>query len=294
MPINSMTGFARTDGSTLQYQWQWEIKTVNHKGLDIRMRMPMFLNHLEASFKKMVADALSRGSVQMFLELKQVSKNDRVQINEDILAQYMAVMDKYQDHALFQKPTFDGLLALKGVTNVEEDHLDDDQQAALEKELNNGLKAALTALKDARADEGLAMHSVLTEQMDSLTKMIETAEGLGSLAPAQIKQRLLDKLADLQSDNSIQPERLEQEIAILATKADVREEIDRLKSHVESAHALLSTDQPVGRRLDFLSQEFNREANTLCSKSSDSELTKIGLDMKALIEQFREQVQNIE
>lgn len=295
MPLSSMTGFARSAGEGAGFRWNWEIKTVNNKGLEIRCKLPSFLDGFDLQIKKIISAALARGSV--FISLSAVRDGDEAvfEINEERLRALIEVAAKYGGQGGVAQASIDGLLAIKGVADLTVKELTEDEREVLEAELEGSLAALLTDLKRARDDEGVRMSSVLRMQLEGIAKLSKDARDVAGDRVKAMEERFLSQLARLQNtDKPISDERLAQEIAILAVKADVQEELDRLDSHVSEAHNLLASDKPVGRRLDFLCQEFNREANTLCSKSGDSALTKIGLDLKALIDQFREQVQNIE
>jgi len=295
MTMNSMTGFARGAGEALGHRWNWEIKSVNNKGLDIRTRLPSFLDGYDLQIKKLVSGELTRGSVFIALNVDAANDEGELVINEQRLQSLIDLAAKYQDKPGVAAATFDGLLAVKGVLDVSTKETSEDDIKALRTCLTESFANVLSELKAARADEGFRMLGVLTGQLNEIERLAMAArEKVGDRVQA-MQNRFRAQLAKLENvDKPVPEERIVQELALLAVKADIQEELDRLDSHVEEARSLLAADKPVGRRLDFLCQEFNREANTLCSKSSDSDLTKIGLDLKVLIDQFREQVQNIE
>lgn len=295
MTMNSMTGFARGAGATLGHRWNWEIKSVNNKGLDIRARLPSFLDGFDLDVKKLVSKELTRGSVFIALSVEAEDDDGILVVNEDRLQALFEIAEKYQDRAGVSAATLDGLLAVKGIVEVSIKETSESDLKKLRAELTVSLRAVLAELKAARADEGTRMQDVLTGQLDDIERLANDARSQAGDRVKGMQERFRAQLAKLENvEKPVPEERIAQELAILAVKADIQEELDRLDSHVEEARTLLAAGKPVGRRLDFLCQEFNREANTLCSKSGDSDLTKIGLDMKVLIDQFREQVQNIE
>ncbi|MCR4378346.1 MAG: YicC family protein [Rhodospirillales bacterium] len=296
MTISSMTGFARADGSTETCTWGWEAKSVNGKGLDVRLRLPRGFDALEASARDRVAKRFKRGNISLNLDITWTRPLSQVRINDDVLDQVLAAVDKVQTaRPDARPPSVDGILGLRGVLEQIDDEPTPDEREALEGDLLAGLEQTLDQLADGREAEGQRLGGVLHDQLAEIETLSEQAGDLASTQPEAIRERLVQQIEQLTLDASaIDPARLAQEAALIMTKADVREELDRLSAHIAAARDLLGEAEPVGRRLDFLCQEFNREANTLCSKSSDTELTRIGLDLKAVIEQFREQVQNIE
>lgn len=291
-----MTGFARADGSTETCTWGWEAKSVNGKGLDVRLRLPRGFDALEASARDRVAKRFKRGNISLNLDITWTRPLSQVRINDDVLDQVLAAVDKVQAaRPDARPPSVDGILGLRGVLEQIDDEPTPDEREALEGDLLAGLEQTLDQLADGREAEGQRLGGVLHDQLAEIETLSEQAGDLASTQPEAIRERLGQQIEQLTLDASaIDPARLAQEAALIMTKADVREELDRLSAHIAAARDLLGEAEPVGRRLDFLCQEFNREANTLCSKSSDTELTRIGLDLKAVIEQFREQVQNIE
>jgi len=295
MTMNSMTGFARGSGTAYGHSWNWEIKSVNNKGLDVRARLPSFLDGYDLTIKKTVTAALTRGSVFVALNASADEDDGEFVINEGRLRSLFDVAAKYQDMPGVSPASLDGLLAVKGVVEMTSAETNDADKKRLEAALTKSLHAVIEELKAARADEGARMLGVLNTQLQQVADLADAARVRAGDRIEGMHARFKMQLAKLENiEKPVPDERIAQELAILAVKADVQEELDRLDSHVEEARALLAADKPVGRRLDFLCQEFNREANTLCSKSADNELTKIGLDLKVLVDQFREQVQNIE
>lgn len=291
-----MTGFARADGSTPTCSWAWEAKSVNGKGLDVRLRLPRGFDVLDALARERVNKRFKRGNISLTLDLTWTRPLAQVRVNDAVLDQILAAADKVQAaHPDARPPSVDGLLGLRGVLEQIDDEPSADEREALEDELLAGLDQTLDQLIDGREAEGQRLGGVLHDQLADIETLAEQASEIAALAPDAIRARLIEQVEALTHDiAALDPERLAQEAALIMTKADVREELDRLSAHIAAARDLLGEGEPVGRRLDFLCQEFNREANTLCSKSSDTELTRIGLELKAVIEQFREQVQNIE
>ena len=291
-----MTGFARAEGATDLCTWGWEAKSVNGKGLDVRLRYPRGFDFIDVPTRERVTKRFKRGNVQLNLDINWTRPQTTVSLNEEVLEQVLQAAQTIQDQVPgVQPPSVDGILALRGVLEQTDEDFSAEDAQELEIELLNGLDQLLDQLAEGRDAEGARMGGVLHDQLAVIESLSEEAANLAAMQPDAIRKRLADQVAQLVEDmDGIDPDRLAQEAAIVMTKADVREELDRLGAHIGAARDLLAEEEPVGRRLDFLCQEFNREANTLCSKSSDTELTRVGLELKAVIEQFREQVQNIE
>jgi uncharacterized protein (TIGR00255 family) len=296
MTIASMTGFARSEGERGACAWRWELKSVNARGLEVRCRMPPGFEALEQAVRQKVAASLKRGNFSAMLSLTWSGGELGVRINTDVLEQLLALVPQIESRLRESRPpSVDGLLGLRGVIDVLDPTPTGDTRAALETTLLAGLDGVLASLSEVRRAEGARLEAVLRDHLRRLASLCDAARRLASAQPAAIFSRLSDQLAALLGQApALTPERLAQEAALLAAKADAREELDRLSAHHQAALALLDGGGPVGRQLDFLCQELNREANTLCSKSSDIELTRVGLDLKATVEQIREQVQNIE
>ncbi|MCJ9428940.1 YicC/YloC family endoribonuclease [Kordiimonas marina] len=295
MALMSMTGFARAAGEGAGCRWNWEIKSVNNKGLEVRTKLPGLIDGFDLTIKKRAADYLTRGSVFVTLSVSIDGDEGALVINEERLEALLALAAKYTHRPGVEPARLDGLLAVKGVVDVTTREMDEDEKAALEADLSKSFDELLDALKSARAQEGARLQTVLEGQLADIERLAKAARAAAGDRLEGMQARFSQQLAKLaKNDKPVSEERLAQEVALMAVKADVQEELDRLDSHVEEARRLLAEDKPVGRRLDFLCQEFNREANTLCSKSGDNVLTKIGLDLKVLIDQFREQIQNIE
>jgi uncharacterized protein (TIGR00255 family) len=293
--VHSMTGFARRDGGDGTISWSWEIKSVNGRSLDVRARLPQGYESLDPVVRSAVAAACSRGNVQVNLSMKRGSAPLQLQVNEDLLQQVIDLMAKLEARTQAAPPRLDGILALRGVLETVEEEESPEHQVARLAALQSDLEAALQSLVAMRAAEGARLLGMVRGHVDAIERLAGAARRCAATQPQALRQRLKEQLALLLEDSAgVSEDRLAQELAILAGKADVREELDRLAAHVEATRELLDQGGAVGRKLDFLCQEFNREANTLCSKSVDVELTRIGLDLKSSIEQLREQVQNIE
>src|SRR5436305_2871166 len=295
MALSSMTGFARADGVSGSYAWGWELKSVNAKGLELRLRVPPGWDAIEPQARGRAAEALARGTVYANLTVKREGVAPSVRINEPVLTAVLATIDDIAQRVDAAPPTLDGILSLKGVIEVSEADESEDERRAAEAAILAGFNAAVAGLLDMRRREGDALRSVLDARLDSMAELAQRAETAPGRQPEAIKARLAEQVALLlEASQRFDADRLHQEAILMASKADVREELDRLAAHVTQARRLIAADGPAGRRLDFLSQELNREVNTLCAKSNDVELTNIGLELKAVVEQFREQVQNLE
>ncbi len=295
MNIQSMTGFGRADGSRADWRWHWELKTVNARGLDIRMRMPNGLEPLEQGLKKSLQAKLKRGAVQVFINIERENAGADVRVNAALASKLMADLKELATEVGAEPPSLDAILGIRGVIEVAEPDTDEDETAARLKAVAATFDDALDSLVSARTDEGAKLQTILESVLTEIDQLVARADALAVVAPEAIRSKLEAQVTELLADRAEMPEeRIIQEVAMLAGKADIREELDRLRAHIAQARTLLAEGISVGRKLDFLAQEFNREANTLCSKSSDTELTRIGLDLKAAIEQLREQVQNVE
>lgn len=295
MKLKSMTGFGRADGTRNDWHWYWELKTVNARGLDIRMRMPNGLESLEQDLKKSLQSKLKRGAVQVFINIERENAGTDIRVNADVATKLMAELKTLAIGLGTEPPSLEAVLGIRGVIDVAEPDADEEETAARLKAVAGTFDEAVQSLVSARADEGAKLHGILDGVLNEIEQLVAQADSLAALAPEAIRKKLEAQVTELLADRAEMPEeRIVQEVAMLAGKADIREELDRLRAHVTQARALLLEGEAVGRKLDFLAQEFNREANTLCSKSSDTDLTRIGLDLKAAIEQLREQVQNVE
>jgi uncharacterized protein (TIGR00255 family) len=295
MGLSSMTGFARVQGDSTEagQAWVWEVRSVNGKGLDARLRLPAGVEGVEGAAREAIARRFARGNVSATLQLRQeAAQGPRPTINETLLGHLMDRARALPEHVA--PPTFDGLLQVRGVLEMAEPVLDEAAVAARDSAVLTSLEAALDALAAARDDEGRRLATILAGHLATIETLTEAAGRTAAGRPQAVAERLRVQVAGLLDGTPLSEDRLAQEIALIAAKIDIREELDRLTAHVAQARDLLAAGGPCGRRLDFLCQEFNREANTLCSKSQDVDLTRIGLDLKAVIDQVREQVQNVE
>src|ERR1700686_226519 len=295
MALSSMTDFARSYGARGPYAFEWELKSVNAKGFDLRMRLPSGWDDLEALAKKRAGEVLSRGTVYANLNVKRANAASAVRVNEEVLASIVKVAGALagQDDAV--PPSSDGLLAIKGLIEIVEPESDEAEDKAARAAAAAAFEQALANLVEMRQREGVALGQILSQRMDEIERLAKKAEAAPGRKSDAIKARLAEQIATLlESSDRFDPDRLNQEALLIATKADIREELDRIASHIAQAREMIGKGGPVGRRLDFLAQEFNREVNTCCSKSNDLELTNTGLEMKNVVEQFREQVQNLE
>ncbi|HKU06188.1 MAG TPA: YicC/YloC family endoribonuclease [Bradyrhizobium sp.] len=295
MALSSMTGFARSHGASGPYTFEWELKSVNAKGFDLRLRLPPGWDEIEAPAKKRAGELLSRGTVYANLSVKRTNAVAQVRINEDVLAAVVKVAGQVAGKIDAVAPSVDGLLAIKGVIEVVEPESDEEEDKAAKLAAMAAFEQALGSLVEMRRREGATLGQVLGARMDEIERLAKRAEAAPGRKPEAIRARLAEQIAMLlETSDRFDQDRLTQEALLIATKADIREELDRIASHIAQARDILGKGGPVGRRLDFLAQEFNREVNTCCSKSNDIELTNTGLEMKNVVEQFREQVQNLE
>lgn len=295
-----MTGFARSSSEFVyenkKYTWAWEIKSVNAKGLDIKTRIPFWLENINEQIKSICAKTFTRGTLNICLDINVENSNPDIEINSDLLNMLTVKMKQiyFSEPDLFSKPSPAELLKINGVVKINENTPDKEEFEAVTTNLLLSLDEAVAKLKQDRINEGNKIATVLNTILENIKTTVAKVENIVAENPLKLKEKFLTQVANLLNDNTISPERIEQEVVLLVMKADVQEEIDRLHAHIKTACELLQESAPIGRRLDFLCQELNREANTLCSKSCDIEQTKYGMELKALIEQFREQVQNME
>lgn len=293
-----MTGYARAEGRDASVAWVWEAKSVNGRGLEVRCRMPSGHDALEPAARDAAAKRLKRGNLQLSLNVSRIAEAAPMRVNTELLDQLLKLVGQLApQHPGISPARWDGLLAVKGV--LEPMEAEDADAEAVRKAREEAMKASLDQVLEAlaamRLSEGARIEAVLLDQLTEIAALAERAGACAVLRPEAVKERLRQQVAAvLEAAPTLAEERVAQEVALIAVKADVREELDRLRAHVAAARELIQAGGAVGRKLDFLAQEFNREANTLCSKSSDVELTRVGLDLKAVIDQFREQVQNIE
>ncbi len=295
MALSSMTGFAQSSGEIDGLHWQWEIKSVNGKALDIRCRLPIGFESLEATVRSSLALYIKRGNLQVSLSTSGTATNEEVVVNEAVLDQVLSIAEKLRDRIGGMPLSAVDLMGLRGVLNVVEPI---QTEAELQKRMDAvgaSLSVVAKSLTKARQEEGARLSTVIKSQLDRVEALTIAARDCPARFVDAIKLRLKDQVARLlETGSAFDADRLHQEAIMLATRADIQEELDRLFAHIEAARALIASPEPAGRKFDFLAQEFNREANTLCSKALDKTLTNIGLELKTIIDQMREQVQNIE
>jgi len=295
MALSSMTGFARSHGGSGPFLFEWELKSVNAKGFDFRTRLPPGWDAVEPVVRRRATETLARGTVYANLIVKRATSAPTIRINDDVLTSVMKAASDLAAKLAAPPPTVDGILTIKGVIEVVEPEDSEGERAAAEAAIALAFEKALTDLVAMRRREGVELGRILAQRLEDIGGLSARAEDAAARRPDAIKARLAEQIAALmEASERFDPDRLHQEAIMIAAKADVREELDRIEAHLAQARELLSKGGAVGRRLDFLAQEFNREVNTTCSKSSDLELTNIGLELKNVVEQFREQVQNLE
>ena len=294
MAIASMTGFAREAGVSGPSQWAWELKSVNGRGLDVRLRYPPGFDAVGEDARGQVQKAFTRGQCQLNLTITRGATPPRVRLNEEVLSALLDAVGRLKLPPGVKPASVDGLLAVRGVVEIE-DEADAAASAELTDALKVGVARAVAALAEARRAEGRALSGILAGQLEAMARLVAAIETAPARRAEAVRAKLEAQIAALLgAAPALDPDRLHQEAVILATKADVREELDRLTAHIAAARALLRDGGAVGRRLDFLAQEMGRESNTLSAKANDVALSRIGLDLKAVVEQFREQVQNVE
>jgi uncharacterized protein (TIGR00255 family) len=295
MTLKSMTGFARTDGVHEDTSWYWEIRSVNGRSLDLRLRLPLGLERLETAVRGLCQERLARGNCTVSLGVKRDTGQMEIRLNETALGQALAVAKRAKSITGLKPARLDTLLGMRGVVETAEPEDSEEKQAALAHALLAGLASALDQLISARAAEGDRLQQAIEGQLVAIVTLIGQATNAMARQPQMLASRLREQVTRLsEAGATLDPERLHQEALLLAAKADIQEEIDRLRAHVGAANELIGSSEPVGRKLEFLAQEFNREANTICSKASDIEISRTGLELKSVIDQLREQVQNIE
>jgi uncharacterized protein (TIGR00255 family) len=294
MALSGMTGFARVEGAFGQWSWSVEARSVNGRNLETRFRGPNGFDGLERVARDAAQARFSRGQIQVALQARRAEATGGLRINTDLLDELVRLAAEYGDRPGVDRPRLDGLLAVRGVIEASEEVDTPEVRAAVEATMSHSIQAVLDHLAIARREEGAALAPVLHGQVDRIAELAARAESEAAAQPQAIRERFERRLAELIADPRPLEERIVAEAAVMAGKADVREELDRLAAHIDAARALLNGETAAGRRLDFLTQEFVRETNTLCSKSATVALTAIGLELKATIEQFREQIQNVE
>ena len=291
-----MTGFASADGAADGYSWTWEVKSVNGRNLDLRFRLPPGHDFIEAHGRKAAPDRFKRGNLSLHLALRRPEESPGYRVNREAFEHMIALTEELRKDTGGPPARLETVLGLPGVIEPEAQGEEPEEQRARRRAaLTASLDEALERLAEARSDEGIRLAAFITDHIEEIAGLCASAAGVAAAQPDALRQRLREQLdALLDADTPLSEERLAQEVAVLVNRADVREELDRLSAHVDAARVLVAEGGAVGRKLDFLCQEFNREANTLCSKSADNELTRIGLDLKAAIDRLREQVQNVE
>jgi len=295
MSLASMTGFARAQGASGPYAWAWELKSVNAKGLDLRLRLPPGWDAVEAPARTALSKALARGTVSATLTIDRANTTPAVRVNEEVLAALVDTAKKAASRFGVAPPSLDSLLGMKGVFEVTDAEENAGERQAAEQAIVQGFEEALKELAAARAREGDALKRILSDRISEIEKLSAAADANPARKPEAIRAKLSEQVkALLATGEKFDADRLHQEAMLLAAKADIREELDRLTTHVAAVRKLLKDGGPVGRKLDFLAQELNRESNTLCAKANDVSLTATGLELKAAVDQFREQVQNLE
>ncbi|KUF11639.1 YicC/YloC family endoribonuclease [Pseudoponticoccus marisrubri] len=293
----SMTGFASGQGEGAGHAWTWELRGVNGKGLDLRLRLPDWIEGLDPAVRAAAQKVLGRGNIQIALRIAPAGETGGLHLDRAQMGAILAAMTEIEAEAMalglsLAPSTAAEIVGQRGVLSAEPAETD---MAALRAALLADFDSVLAAFTEMRRSEGAALTAVLARQLDEIAAMVDAAEAAARARAPQQAERLRAQLARvMEGAEGADPTRVAQELALIAVKSDVTEEIDRLRAHVEAARTLLQSDGPVGRKLDFLMQEFNREANTLCSKSGDAGLTQTGLTLKTVIDQMREQVQNVE
>jgi uncharacterized protein (TIGR00255 family) len=295
MPLSSMTGFARSSGAHDGLHWQWEVKSVNGKALDVRCRLPQGFDGLEPALRITAAGHLKRGNLQVSLSVSGLSAAETVTVNREALDRVTAAAQALHERIGGEPPRADALLALRGVLEISQPETDAAEIERRNQAMAASFEEAIVALDVSRRAEGSRLQAILEDQIDRIEGLSRASRDHPARSPEAVKTRLAEQVSRLMETGvAFDRDRLHQEAALIATRADIQEELDRLFSHVAAARALLAAPEAIGRKFDFLAQEFNREANTLCSKAIDSTLTQIGLELKSVIDQLREQVQNVE
>lgn len=296
-PLQSMTGYGRVEETACfdskNYHWIWEIRSLNSRGLDIKLRIPSGLEQMDIDIRKSVGREFSRGSISINLQLQADREASRLRVNDETLNSMLQQISAIQEKIECAPPQAEQILCLRGVIEEIDTEATDQSQKQLTEKLLESFQLALSELRQSRANEGKQLKETLLAQLDEIQNLTDQAVRAAKDEPQYLKARLQAQLQEL-LDNEFSDDRVAMEAAALAVKADIREELDRLAAHIHSARTLISEQRAIGRRFDFLTQEFNREANTLCSKAQTMELKNIGLALKATIDQMREQVQNIE
>ncbi|MDR1827494.1 MAG: YicC family protein [Methylobacteriaceae bacterium] len=294
MALSSMTGFARAGGTVDSFQWTMELKSVNGRTLELRARTPSGFDAVVEHIRGVMQKSLARGQCQLTLSVNRSDSAPRVSIDEEALTALLDRLARIPLPDCVGVATLDGLLAAPGIVRVDEGP-DPAGEEAVTTALNAAGTDLVAALKETRRREGQALEEIILKQMDQLEELVRQADAHPARSPEAVREKLSKQIADLLGgSHSLDPDRLHQEAVLIAARADVREELDRLIAHIDAVRALTSSTTAVGRQLDFLAQECGREANTFCAKANDVSLSRIGLTIKGVVEQFREQVQNVE
>jgi uncharacterized protein (TIGR00255 family) len=295
MTLSSMTGFARIEGHRGDLSWAWEVKSVNGRTLEIRCRLPPGFEALDPRIRTLAQASFRRGSLSINLDVKRAIGAEDITVNATVLARFVAIARELRRKHHFAAPSPEGLLALRGVVDVTQPENSSRMVAARDKLLLSDLAKALASLARMRRAEGRTLRAVLLSQLSRIDRLAKAARSSSARAPELVRRRLTEQVERLlETGASLDPNRLHQEAVLLAGRSDIAEELDRLEAHLAAARSLLDSTEPVGRKFDFLAQELNREANTVCSKAIDYSLTELGLELKTVIDQVREQVQNVE
>jgi uncharacterized protein (TIGR00255 family) len=295
MTFKSMTGFARADGVHGDTSWSWEARSVNGRGLELRLRLPSGFEALEIRVRGLAQEKLARGNCTLNLSVRREAGRTEIRLNEAVLAQARAVAEQARALTDLKTARLDTLLSMRGVVEVVEAEESEEAQTALYHALLAGLARVLDELVHVRAAEGERLEAVISKQLATIAALVGRASDAAARQSEALGARLAEQVARLtEASAGLDPERLHQESLLLAAKADIQEELDRLRAHLAAANELIESNQPVGRKFEFLAQELNREANTICSKASDIEISRTGIELKTVIDQLREQVQNIE
>ena len=295
VPVSSMTGFARGTGQDGPVAWTWEAKSVNGRGLDVRCRLPAGMDALDPEIRRIAGELFARGSLTVSLQIEGGHGETRLNVNRAALGQIIDVCNELRREVDAAPTSLEALFAIRGVVELAEEEEAPEARSRRDAMIVDDLRKTLDALDTARRTEGARIASVLVDRLDEIADLTERAADSAALQPETLRARLAERVGELIDETPALPEeRLAQEVALLLVKSDGREEVDRMRAHVDAARELIEAGGAIGRRFDFLCQEFSREANTLCSKATDVALTRIGLDLKVVVDQLREQVQNLE
>jgi uncharacterized protein (TIGR00255 family) len=294
MSVSGMTGFGRAEVELGGERWVWEVRSVNGRTLDLKLKLPQGFDELEPKLRAAASQRFKRGSLQGSLSVVRLAGRVSVEVDAALVEKLLAASAPYVASGRVTAPSWDGLLNVRGVLTGEEAALDEEARAARDGALLTAFERALEALSEARRAEGRNLADILNDAASRMDALIDAARASAAAAPAAALARIRQRLEGLAPEIKLDPQRLAQEAALAAMRADVQEELERLSAHVSELRALLTKPEPAGRKLDFLAQELTREANTLCSKSSDLELTRIGLDLKTVVDQVKEQAANVE